>query len=111
MAFTESWIETDPDGAVITGSQLDDYQRQTKRALRERMEGDPASPLSGVYETGTFATTAMVKAGSARLYAGTDAAIQALGASYQQNGRMGIATDTRKLYHISGAGVVEIAYM
>jgi hypothetical protein len=103
MAFVEAWVETDPDGSVITGSLLDDYQRQAKRALRERLEGDAANPLSGIFEVGTFSATAIVKAGSARLYAGTDAAIQALGAAYKQDGRMAIATDTNQLYHLRPA--------
>lgn len=110
MAFTESWIETDPDGSIITVSLLDDAQRLTKRALRERLEGDPASSLSGVFEVGTFGTTAMVKAGSARLFTPANNAA-ALAALPLQDGRYAVALDSGRLYHLKGTGAVEIPYL
>lgn len=108
MAFTESWVETDPDGSVITGSLLDDYQRQSKRAIRERLEGDPANPNSGIYESGTFGATSIVRAGTARAYAVTLASVAGL---TLQDGRLAITTDTRQLFHLKATGAVEISYM
>jgi hypothetical protein len=108
MAFTESWIESDPDGAVITGSLLDDYQRQSKRAIRERLEGDPANPNSGIYEAASFGATAIVRAGTARAYAVTAAGVAAL---TLQDGRMAITTDTKRLFHLKATGAVEIGYL
>ncbi len=108
MSFTESWVETDPDGSVITGSLLDDYQRQTKRALRERLEGDPADVLTGIFESGSWALAPTPRAGTARVYYGTDAAMAALGASSRQDGRLALATDTGVLYHAAAAGMVAL---
>jgi hypothetical protein len=108
MGFVEDWIESDPDGALITGSQLDDWIRQTKRALRERLEGDVTDPMSGIFEIGEFDNSARIRAGTARAYYGTDAAILALGAAHKFNGRLGIS-DTGKLYHI-GATIAEVSY-
>lgn len=108
MAFVESWVETDPDGSVITVSQLDDYDRQAKRAIRERLEGDPANANSGIFESGTFAATAIVRSGTARTYTDT---IANIGLYTLQNGRLFIATDTGRMYHLKGTGAVELQYM
>lgn len=108
MAFVESWVETDPDGSVITGSLLDDFQRQGKRAMRERLEGDPSNPNSGIFEVGTFGATAIVRAGTARAYAVTAAGV---GALTLQDGRIALTTDTNRLFHLKGAGAVEIGYI
>lgn len=108
MAFVESWVESDPDGSVITGSLLDDYQRQTKRALRERLEGDPANPLTGIFETGSWALAPIPRAGTARMYYGTDAAMLALAAASRQDGRLAFSTDLGVLYHAATAGMVPI---
>lgn len=108
MAFVDSWVETDPDGAVITGSLLDDYDRQTKRAVRERLEGDPTNLNSGIFETGTFAATAIVRAGTARAYAVTAASVAGLTV---QDGRIAITTDTKRLFHLKATGAVELDYM
>lgn len=61
MAFVQSWVETDPDGALITVSQLDDHQRIIKVAVRERLEGDPASTHTGIFKTGTFTAAPKIK--------------------------------------------------
>lgn len=109
MAFTESWVETDPDGSVITVSQLDDFQRASKRQIRERLEGDPANlNLSGVYEAGSFAATAIVKKGVARAFVDTAANI---GTYPLQDGRLFIASDTGRMYHLKGTGAVELQYL
>lgn len=108
MSFTYSWVETDPDGSIITVSQLDDYERLTKSAVRERLEGDPANPNSGIYDSGSFGTAATVRAGTARAYAVTTAN---LGTITLQDGRLAFATDTNKLYHMRASGYVEIPYM
>jgi hypothetical protein len=108
VAFSESWVETDPDGAIITVSQLDDYQRAAKRQIRERLEGDPANANSGIYEASSFGTTAIVRAGTARLYAVATGGLAALSL---QDGRMAVTTDTNRLYHLKGSGMVEVAYM
>lgn len=108
MAFVESWVETDPDGSVITGSLLDDYQRQSKRAMRERLEGDPANPNSGIFESASFSATAIVRAGTARAYAVTAAGVAAL---TLQDGRIAITTDTQRLFHLKGTGAIELGYI
>lgn len=108
MAFAESWVETDPDGSVITGSLLDDFQRQHKRAIRERLEGDPANANSGIFESGSLAATAIVRAGTARAYAVTAAGVAAL---TLQDGRIAITTDTKRLFHLKATGAVELDYI
>ena len=40
MPFTENLFEGDPDGCVITVSELDNWIRKTKVAIRERMESN-----------------------------------------------------------------------
>lgn len=107
MAFTESWVETDPDGSVITVSQLDNFERATKRQVRERLEGDPANlNLSGVFET--FGTGAVVKKGVARTFTDT---IANIGSYPLQDGRLFIATDTGRVYHLKGSGAIEFQYL
>lgn len=111
MAFTESWVETDPDGSVITVSQLDNFERATKRQLRERLEGDPANlNLSGVFESsgGGFASAAVVKKGVARTFTDT---IANIGSYPLQDGRLFIATDTGRVYHLKGSGAIEFQYL
>lgn len=103
MAFVESWVETDPDGSVITVSLLDDHTRLTKRAVRERLEGDPAVLGSGVFDAGTFGTTAMVKKGVARGFTVTDADLTT---TYLQDGRLAVNLDTNTLYHSRASGLV-----
>lgn len=105
MAFTESWIETDPDGAVVTVSQADDHIRLKGRAVRERLEGDPAVLGSGVYESGTFAATAMVKKGVGRAFTITNADQST---TYLQDGRLAINLDTNALYHSRASGLVTV---
>lgn len=108
MAFSEAWVEADPDGSVITVSLLDNYQRAAKRQIRERLEGDPATLNSGIFEVGTFGTTAIVRAGTARAYMVTAAA---LGTLTLQDGRIAITSDTNRLYHLKGSGLVELSYV
>lgn len=105
MAFVESWVETDPDGSVITVSLLDDAQRLTKRALRERLEGDPAVLGSGVFDAGTFGTTAMVKKGVARAFTVTNADLTT---TYLQDGRLAVNLDDNTLYHSRASGLVRM---
>lgn len=111
MAFTEDWLEDEPDGAVITISQLDNYIRQTKVAVRERLEGDPANDLTGIFETDTFDDAPMVRAGSGRFYYGLLADI---GDASLQNGRGYFTIDDLefpRLYHMHEDGAVEVGYM
>lgn len=112
MAFAQAWVETDPDGAVIRVSQLDDSDRTIKIGLRERLEGDPATPdLTGLIEVGSFAAAPKPRKGAARFYVDTDANILAFGATKREDGRFAVASDTKRLYHVATAGVVEIAYL
>lgn len=107
MAFQQSWVETDPDGSIITVSQLDDWIRFTKVAMRERLEGDPATPnLTGLIEVGSWTSAPKPRKGAARIYVDTDANIQAYDATKREDGRLAWATDTGKLYHVATAGVV-----
>lgn len=111
MAFTETWVEDEPDGAVITISQLDNYQRQTRVAVRERLEGDPSNDLTGIFETDSFDDAPMPRAGSGRFHHGLAADI---GDVSVQNGRGYFTTDDAefpKLFHLHADGPVEIAYM
>lgn len=105
MAFMESWVETDPDGSVITVSLLDDHVRLKARAVRERIEGDPAVLGSGLYEAGTFGTTAMVKKGVARAFTVTDANLTT---TYLQDGRLAVNLDNNTLYHSRASGLVTV---
>lgn len=107
MPYSQSWVETDPDGGIITVSQLDNWIRYTKAALRERVEQGPDDPLTGIFEVGTFAAAPMPKAGSARIHAVLDAAVAALP---KQAGRLAYATDTGILYHLAVAGATPIFY-
>jgi hypothetical protein len=107
MAFVEAWVETDPDGAVITGSLLDDYQRQSKRAIRERLEGDASNQLSGIFQAGTFGASSTIRIGTARAAMVTFAN---LGTLTLADGRLAITSDTKRLYHLKASGLVEIAY-
>lgn len=112
MAFTEAWDEDAPDGAVITISQLDNFQRKALFAIRERMEGDPANPLTGVVEAGTWPLGPILKAGVGRFAFGTEADV---GLAQNQDGRGYFTTDGGvghpKLFHISTAVDAEIAYL
>lgn len=111
MAFTEAWVESDPDGGIITVSLLDNFQRASKRQIRERLEGDPANPFfSGVFESsgGGFATTSVVKKGVARTFVDLAANI---GSYPLQDGRLFIASDTGRMYHLKETGAVELPYL
>lgn len=109
MAFTNSWVETDPDGSVITVSQLDNSDRLIKNAVRERLEGDPAAPdLTGLIEVGSFAAAPKPRKGTARVYVDTQANILAFGATKREDGRLAVASDTGQLYHVATAGVVTV---
>lgn len=112
MAFTETWDEDAPDGAVITISQLDNFQRQTRVAVRERMEGDPSDDTTGVVETGTWSTGPILKAGAARFAYFEDAD---LNDQVLKDGRGGFTTDDGdghpKVYALFEAGPAEIAYL
>lgn len=112
MAFQNAWIETDPDGNVIFVSQLDDAIRTLKKGVRERLEGDPALPdLTGLIEVGSLTSAPKPRKGAARIYVDTDANILAYGATKREDGRLAIASDTKRLYHVATAGVVEIPYL
>lgn len=113
MAYSKQWVETEPDGAVITVSQLDNYQRDTKIALRERLELDPTNPLQGIFEAGSFPTGAMPAKGSGRFYAGL---VGSISGATLQDGRGYFTTDANavsnpRLFHMEGAGSREIAYL
>ena len=109
MAFVQAWVETDPDGGVITVSLLDDYQRQTKTAIRERLEGDPAAPdLTGLIEVGSFSTAPKPRKGTARGYYDTEANILAFGATKREDGRFAISSDTKRLFNCATAAVSRI---
>lgn len=112
MAFTKAWVETDPDGAVITVSQLDDFERDTRVAVRERLEGDAALLTSGVIETGTFGGTALPKVGAGRFYFTTDAN---KGTVQLQDGRGLFTSDSGsshpKIYCMQASGLREVAYV
>jgi hypothetical protein len=112
MAFAEPWIETEPDGAIITVSLLDNYIRQAKIAVRERMEGDSADVLTGLIEPGTWETGPLAKAGSARFFVGpeadvNDAALFSDGRGYFTNGAAG----SPKVFHLSTGGAIQINYL
>ena len=112
MAFPDAWVETDPDGAVVFVSQLDDHIHLTKRALRQRLEGDPAVPdLTGLIEVGSWASAPKPRKGTARVYVDTDVNILAFGVTKREDGRLAFATDTKKLYHVGTAAVIEIGYV
>lgn len=107
-----AWVETDPPIATTRFSQIDNYLRDAKSAIRERLEGDPGDPLTGIFETNSFALAPMPRAGSARAYHDDAADILALGATFRQDGRLGISTDVGpRLYHVAAAAVTEFAYL
>lgn len=111
MAFTQAWNENDPDGSVVTVSQMDNFMRAAKAQIRERLEGDPANlQLSGVYESsgGGFSSAAVVKKGVARTNVDTFANI---GTYTLQDGRLFIASDTGRMYHLKGSGAIELQYL
>lgn len=112
MAFAESWIETDPDGAAITVSMLDNAIRSAKIAVRERLEGDPANLLSGVIETGTFDDSSIPKEGAGRFHCDE---IADIGQYPLQDGRGYFSADAGtshpKVYSLQGSGAREIAYL
>lgn len=109
MAFDESWVETDPDGAVIRVSQMDNYVRGLKSQIRQRLEGDPAAPdLTGLLDVGSFASAPKPRKGTARVYVDTEANILAFGATKREDGRLGIASDTGRLLNTATAAVAEI---
>lgn len=112
MAFSQSWIETDPDGSLIKVSQLDNAVRTKAIALRERLEGDPAVPdLTGLIEPGSFETAPKPRKGAARIYVDTEANILAFDATKREDGRMAVASDTNRIFHAATAAVAEIAYL
>src|SRR5512138_3202135 len=49
MPFDKNWIESEPDGTITTVSQLDNWIRDTKYAIRERLE-------ASLIKSGTFAS-------------------------------------------------------
>lgn len=57
MPFSKNWIETEPDGGIVTVSQLDNWIRDTKIAIRERLEDT-------LFEPGSFASGPIISAGS-----------------------------------------------
>jgi hypothetical protein len=112
MAFQNAWVETDPDGNVIFVSQLDDAERTTKKAIRERLEGDPAVPdLTGLIEAGSFTSAPKPRKGAARVYVDTEANILAFGATKREDGRLAVSSDSKRLFHVATAGVVELDYL
>lgn len=109
MAFGNAWVETDPDGSVITVSQLDNSDRLIKAAVRERLEGDPAIPdLTGLIEVGSFSAAPKPRKGAARIYVDTAANILAFTATKREDGRLAVASDTGILYHVATAAVVPV---
>jgi hypothetical protein len=57
MPFSKNWIETEPDGGIVTVSQLDNWIRDTKIAIRERLE-------DYLFEPGSFASGPIITVGS-----------------------------------------------
>lgn len=111
MAFTNAWVETDPDGNTIFVSQLDDSDRLIKGGVRERLEGDPAAPdLTGLIEVGSWPTAPKPRKGAARVYVDTEANILAFDTTKREDGRMAISSDTKRLFHVATVSVAEIAY-
>lgn len=111
MAFGNAWVETDPDGSVITVSQLDNSDRLIKSAVRERLEGDPAAPdLTGLIEVGSFPAAPKPRKGAARIYVDTQANILVYGATKREDGRLAIASDTGRLFHVATAAVTSVKY-
>lgn len=108
MAFSRSWNENDPDGDVITISQLDDASRDIKVAVRERLEGDSNDPYSGIFESGSFQNTARVRMGTARAHVALDANVPGLP---KLDGAMALSSDKKRLYHLATAGISEIEYL
>lgn len=114
MVFSKSWVETDPDGSAITISQLDNSDRDIKIALRERLEGDGANLLTGVFETASWAAAPITKKGSGRFYIDTEANLNAAG-NPNLDGR-GLFTNNAgtshpKVYSKETAAAREIAYL
>jgi len=111
MAFGNIWVETDPDGSIITVSQLDNSDRLIKQAVRERLEGDPAAPdLTGLIEVGSFPAAPKPRKGAARVYVDTQANILAYGATKREDGRLAVASDTGRLFHVATAAVAPVKY-
>lgn len=108
MAFSDTWVETDPDGDVITVSLLDDSDRLIKRATRERMEGDPADALTGLIVSGSWPLAPKPKQGSGRVHAVAEAGVAALP---NEDGRVAITTDSKRLFHLAAAGDAELDYV
>lgn len=108
MPLSTIWDETDPDGDIKTVSVLDDVIRDMKVAVRERLEGDPIAPLTGLFEFGSFPTAPTPRAGSARIFSSDTASLASLP---QQDGRLAITTDTKRLYHLRAGGPVEVNYL
>jgi hypothetical protein len=105
MAYIETYDESAPNGAIVKLSGIDDAVRQTKRVIRERLEGDPANPNTGILLT---LNGGVPKPGSARAYVAANAA--AVAALTTQDGRLAFAADTGRLYHLKETGTVEIPY-
>ena len=103
MPYTESWTETAPDGSIIPVSQLDDWIRKTKVAIRERLED--ATVDRGLIEAGSWSTGPIPKSGSARAYVATAANIATLPL---QDGRIALTSDTNQLFHLKSTGAVPI---
>lgn len=53
MPFSKSWLESEPDGAIVTVSELDNWIRDTKIAIRERLE-------DSLFLPGSFANAPVV---------------------------------------------------
>lgn len=110
MTFNKSWDETSPDGDIITVSLLDDSIRDTKYAIRERLEGDPSDPFSGIFERNSFAASSRVRQGTARAFTSDVAGVAGLP---RIDGAIAVTTgaDSGRLYHLSASGPVEAAYV
>jgi hypothetical protein len=112
MAYTKTWVETDPIGSQITVSELDNWIRDTKIAIRERLELD--GTLGGLFEVGSFAATgAMPAKGTGRFHADL---FSNLGSKNRQDGRGFFTTDSNsdanpRLFHLETSGAREIAYL
>lgn len=108
MTFSKTWDESDPDGDVVRVSGLDDSVRATKAAVRERLEGDPADPYSGIFESGSFSSTARIRKGTGRIHVDTEANIPGLP---KIDGALAISSDKQRLYHLKADGLIEVGYL
>lgn len=56
MPFAQNWVESEPDGTLVTVSQLDNWIRNTKIAIRERLEDT-------LFVPGSFASAPVLQGG------------------------------------------------